>query len=91
MVCVLWQLLGAFVVSSCEKCWRDGSGYHSYRDDYEELIKRRNGMTERHCTPEEQAGPDSTECPACKRMTVHQHTHLCQTPGCAAGEYKETP
>jgi hypothetical protein len=35
----------------------------------------------------EQAGPDATECPACKRKTVHQHTHLCQTPGCKLGEY----
>jgi len=34
-------------------------------------------------------GPDATECPACKHKTVHQHTHLCQTPGCALGEYKE--
>ena len=45
----------------------------------------------RSCTPEEQAGPDATVCEACKRKTVHQHTHLCQTPGCALGEYKAAP
>jgi hypothetical protein len=52
------------------------------------LLRRREGKTERRCTPEEQAGPDATKCPACKRKTVHQHTHLCQVPGCKLGEYK---
>jgi len=57
--------------------------------EYYELLDRRNDIDEPKCTPEEQAGPDATECPACQRKTVHQHTHLCQVPGCKLGEYLE--
>ena len=71
-------------MSSCEKCWRD-----SQRgiDTYQDLLKWRNGIIEPRCTPEEQAGPDATVCEACGRKTCHQHTHLCQVPGCPLGEY----
>jgi hypothetical protein len=74
-------------MSSCEKCWRDSRG----GDTYHRLIAVRNGHGVRRCTPEEQAGPDATECHECKRKTVHQHTHLCQVPGCTLGEYKAAP
>ena len=76
-------------MSSCEKCWRDSRSAEHFgaANAYVALIARRNGETERSCSPEEQAGHDATECPACRRKTVHQHTHLCQTPGCALGEY----
>jgi hypothetical protein len=78
-------------MSSCEKCWRDSRWAARFfdgtgPDPYRKLVSERVG--EDACTPEEQAGPDATECPACQRKTVHQHTHLCQTPGCALGEYK---
>ena len=72
-------------MSSCEKCWRDSQ--RSGNTEYSEMLARRNGVNERRCTPEEQAGTESTMCEACGRRTVHQHTHLCQAPGCLLGEY----
>lgn len=58
-------------MASCEKCWRDAGGDpHTYK----ELILERQ---DNPCTPEQQAGRDATECPKCKRMTVHQHVHRC--------------
>lgn len=55
-------------MSSCEKCWADarssGVGY------FQLVMSRKNNP----CTPEEQAGPDARKCPACGRMTLHQHT-----------------
>ena len=65
-------------MSSCEKCWRDAEGDV---DDYRARVKNCN------CSPEDEAGPDATVCKACKRRTVHQHSHLCQVPGCLEGEY----
>jgi hypothetical protein len=75
-------------MSACERCWRDSRWAENFGDGaYAKLVAQRNGIIDDRCTPEEQAGPDATECPACKRKTVHQHTHLCQTPGCKLGEY----
>lgn len=72
-------------MASCEKCWRDSAVARLYRADYEDpygaLIDQRDlaGMT---CTPEEQAGPDATECPVCGLRTVHQYAKVCMTHGC---------
>ena len=76
-------------MSACEKCWRDSqrSVYYELDCVYYSLLARRNGIIEPKCTPEEQAGPDATVCEACGRKTCHQHTHLCQVPGCPLGEY----
>lgn len=57
-------------MSACEKCWRESRG----ADNYRELLESRK---ENPCTPEEQAGPDAGECPACKRMTLHQYMAEC--------------
>lgn len=63
---------------SCEKCWRDAGGDP---ERYRELLNARDKAGTR-CTPEEQAGPDATECPGCKRKTVHQLAKVCMTFGC---------
>ena len=70
-------------MSSCEKCWSDAldSEDACQPDRYRELIELRKGNP---CTPEEQAGPDATECPECKRMSQHQITGQCMTPTCDA-------
>ena len=61
-------------MSSCEKCWRDkGIG-----GDYHALLESRN---DHPCTPEEQAGPDASECSLCGRMVIHQYTGECMA-GC---------
>lgn len=80
-------------MSACEKCWADSryAEHFGGDDTYRTLVARRDGKYERRCTPEEQSGSDATECPACKRKTVHQHTHMCQVPGCTLGEYKAAP
>lgn len=57
-------------MSSCEKCWRDSRT----AENYSELLESRKGHP---CTPEEQAGPDASECPLCKRMVIHQFTGEC--------------
>ena len=64
-------------MASCEKCWRDAPGIDN-PDDYVELVRGRT------CTPEEQAGEGygATECPRCRRMTVHIYCLICMVPGC---------
>lgn len=65
-------------MSSCEKCWNDahrGPCVNVARE-YERLLAARDAAGQT-CTPEEQAGPDATECPVCHRRTVHQWTHVC--------------
>ena len=75
-------------MSSCEKCWRDSRWASNWDPDaYQKLVAQRNGVVDDRCTPEEQAGPDATVCAECERKTRHQHTHLCQVPGCPLGEY----
>lgn len=64
-------------MSTCEKCWADSQGpYDDATQRYKDLL------SERKCTPEEQAGPDAGECPMCKRKTLHQHTGepMCGCP-----------
>jgi hypothetical protein len=56
-------------MSACEKCWRDSQGYLV---PYSQLLKERAG--DHACTPEQQAGESATQCPSCKRMTLHQYT-----------------
>jgi hypothetical protein len=67
---------------SCERCWTDSAlaRYMGDTDAYYQLVEQR-GPT--GCTPEQQAGPDATECPRCRRMTQHQHCQVCMVPGCA--------
>jgi hypothetical protein len=55
-------------MSSCEKCWTDAGGNP---ERYRMVLRERS---ENPCTPEQQAGPDGKQCPACKRMTLHQYT-----------------
>jgi len=62
-------------MAACEKCWRDAGG-NPY--EYERLLVLRKGNA---CTPEEQAGDDATNCPTCKRRTVHQYAHVCTLCG----------
>jgi len=64
-------------MSSCEKCWRDSHG--GFGDQVE---RYQQFLLERNCTPEQQAGSDAGECPACNRNTLHQVTRepMC---GCA--------
>lgn len=66
-------------MSCCEKCWSDaGNRYKAYARILDE-------RKDNPCTPEQQAGPDATECPRCKRRTCHQYTNECMachiTPG----------
>ena len=67
--------IGRGNMASCEKCWRDSGGDP---DLYAKLIAERN------CTPEEQAGGESTVCPLCGRKTVHMFCNVCM----ACGEHK---
>jgi len=65
-------------VSSCEKCWRESGS----AENYNALLESRQ---DHPCTPEEQAGPDASECPLCNRMVLHQHTGECMV-GCKASK-----
>ena len=57
-------------MSGCEKCWADS---RLRNIEYHDMIalREREGPI---CTPEEKAGPDATQCPMCKRMSLHQYT-----------------
>lgn len=59
-------------MSSCERCWADsyipGGPVGKRNERYSRLIRKRD------CTPEQQAGPDAAECPACGRESIHQVT-----------------
>ena len=57
-------------MAACEKCWRDSR----LEDNYQEVLYSRFDTP---CTPEEQAGPDASECKLCKRYTVHQYAKIC--------------
>lgn len=66
-------------MSACEKCWADAAMAEAMSgrcqaDEYRRLLAER-GPT--GCTPEQQAGPDATDCCACERRTVHQFTGEC--------------
>lgn len=67
-------------MASCEKCWSDAywrthsDPMKGQSEHYQDLVRERK---ENPCTPEEQAGKDATECPICKRMTVHQFAKIC--------------
>jgi len=53
-----------------------GEPSRSQADHYAERVKAHT------CTPEEQAGEFASECPKCKRKTLHQYTEECMA-GCA--------
>ena len=83
-------------MSSCEKCWSDSAydrmGWNGESPSpYHELLKRRNGITEPECTPEQQAGEDATVCPTCGRKCLHQWTGECMNPNCKAGRRQPRP
>jgi hypothetical protein len=64
-------------MSACEKCWRD-----AHTDPQVDGVERyRQLVKERNCTPEEQAGQEATQCPNCKRLSVHQITFECMSCG----------
>ncbi len=71
-------------MATCEKCWDDAyMRTHSEPmicqvDHYYNLLKERK---ENPCTPEEQAGAGATECPKCKRITVHVYAKVCTNCG----------
>lgn len=64
-------------MASCERCWSRAMG-DARR--YLRIIEERDaaGLV---CTPEEQAGPDATECPKCHRMSAHQLCRICMACG----------
>lgn len=64
-------------MASCERCWADSGGDP---DRYRELL------SERKCTPEEQAGERAEECPACHRKTVHQICNVCMNAECPSNK-----
>jgi hypothetical protein len=71
-------------MSACEKCWADAGGN---ANEYANLMLTRK---EHPCTPEQQAGQGATECPECRRLTLHDITGepMCgcaidPTPWCA--------
>jgi hypothetical protein len=70
-------------MSACEKCWADAAPnrFDGGGPSYSDLIDSRDGVTEPLCTPEEQAGPDATECLECWRWTRHQYSRECMNPG----------
>jgi len=67
-------------MSTCEKCWTDAhrGDQYSVAEEYEHLLEKRKNHP---CTPEEQAGPEAKECPACSKMTCHQYTSECMNCG----------
>lgn len=67
---------------TCEKCWADSRMRAWNGEDlaYSNLVIERQ-RAGRVCTPEEQAGPDATECDACHRQTRHQHCGVCMLCG----------
>jgi hypothetical protein len=72
-------------VSACEKCWRDAHRSDDVAAEYTRLITERKANP---CTPEEQAGDYATECPKCRRRSVHQHTGECMTFDCDYDEQR---
>jgi hypothetical protein len=71
-------------MSTCEKCWVDAcrnvnlNDVLDISDEYHRLLKERK---DNPCTPEEQAGPEAKECPACSKKTCHQYTGECMCCG----------
>jgi hypothetical protein len=71
---------------SCEKCWSDSRmASYSEGNAYSRILSERDAAG-RVCTPEEQAGPDATECPKCERRTCHQHCGICMICGWTSHE-----
>ena len=66
---------------TCERCWADAQSPYFKAEDYFDLVAKRNAKGE-ICTPEQQAGPDASECIVCNRMTLHQHCHICMNSEC---------
>ena len=71
-------------MASCEKCWRDAGGDPR---EYAVLVEMRN-RTGFECTPEEQAGCDAYECPACHRNTMHMICRVCMSSSCGYRDFK---
>jgi hypothetical protein len=65
-------------MSCCEKCYADSMATGRR---YMDLMNEREARGE-VCTPEQQAGLNAGQCPACKRMTLHQYTGepMCGCP-----------
>lgn len=67
-------------MGACERCWRDAQAT-AFRSGADQQALYRELLAGRSCTPEQQAGPDATECAACRRMTVHQYSGVCMACG----------
>ena len=60
-------------MASCEKCWRDADS---------DPFMYRKLVSERKCTPEEQAGgKDAFVCPKCGRKALHMWCMECMACG----------
>ena len=68
----------------CERCWSMARGQ---ADEYHRQLAANQ------CSPEQQAGPEATDCPKCQRKTVHQYAKVCTacgwTPAPPSGAGKE--
>jgi len=70
-------------MASCEKCWAE-SGWEALRTGADQADVYRRLVSERTCTPEEQAGRDAGYCIPCTRYTVHQYARVCMACGARA-------
>lgn len=68
------------VMASCERCW-ERSHVIARETGIEQTEEYRRLVLVNDCTPEQQAGPEASECPKCQTRTVHQHTHQCTACG----------
>ncbi len=64
------------IMYSCERCWSDANRI-SFWGEEDHSVVYQNLLKTQQCTPEENAGPDSTLCVKCKRKTIHQHVKQC--------------
>jgi hypothetical protein len=68
------------LMSGCERCWRDAQAIALMRGADQQALYREL-LASRSCTPEQQAGLAATQCPRCKRMTMHQYSGVCMACG----------
>jgi len=74
----------------CVRCMSDATAcaWETSKDAwdvYDRLTKERIG--ERACTPEQQAGPEASDCLACNRRAVHPVDGVCVACGVEQKKY----
>jgi len=79
---------------TCERCHQDSLAIAWERqadpeDIYEHLQTVRIG--ELACTPEQQAGPEASDCLNCNRRAVHPADHTCRACHVDQRQYREGP